>query len=94
MLSCSGLPQQAGPGHRLEWVLGGSGSGLQHGSGLWGGAQGSSLACTHCEVLELNPRVLGPSRLVRKPDARVHSGSMYSLQMSGNLPRGIQSFFS
>nr|KAF6369206.1 hypothetical protein mMyoMyo1_010588 [Myotis myotis] len=44
------------------------------------------LACTHCGVLEPDPRTLGPRGLVRRPGAGAHSGGVCSLQTSGSLP--------
>lgn len=41
------------------------------------------LAYTHCQILESDPRMLGSSRLMRRPGARALSGSMCSCKCLG-----------
>lgn len=45
-------------------------------SGTWGRGetQGSPLGCTLSWVLELDPEMLGPSGIVKRPDVGSHSG--------------------
>lgn len=75
-----------GSGWNRHWVT------LSHvgstvlGSRVWVEAQGSLWLEFTVEVLEQDSRILGPSKLVRRPDAETHCGGAHSLQTSGSLP--------
>lgn len=53
---------------------------------------GFPLACTQYEVLEPDPRTLGPNGLVRRPGAEAHYSCACSMQMSENLSGGAAPF--
>lgn len=52
----------------------------------WG--KGFPLACTHCGILEPDPRMLNFIKLVSRPGAGAHSAGVCSLQTSGSFLGG------